>query len=222
MGNSKLLDVEKIVKSYGEKTVLSKISFHLMSGEKIILVGKNGAGKTSLIKIILNLIPYDSGALNFSFPSSIKSKLFYVPEEASVYEYLTVSEHVEFVAKLYSIENWKDNSEKLLKIFLMDNDKNTLAKSLSKGTKKKLNIICALLVNPQFLVLDEPYSGLDIDSITIVNKFLDEYDGTILLSSHILNEIDFQWNRCLILNNHSITEIHVYCNNLKEKVKGLI
>lgn len=169
-----ILSVEHIVKRYGGKLAVNKVSLHVNEGETVLLLGQNGAGKTTTIKSILNLERFDEGKVlvngNSINTKESKQIIGYVPEVPVPYDNLTVWQHVQFIMRAYSLKNHVSKAIELLKEFDLDRDHNTLGKNLSKGMKQKLSICCALLPNPKLIIFDEPFVGLDQLAITNLKK----------------------------------------------------
>ena len=159
-----MVKVTNLTKYYKKTKAVDNLSIIFDSGKVSVLAGQNGAGKTTTINCIANIIRYN-GEISICGESNKKisaiGKLGIIPETANPYDYLTVWEHMEFVAKAYKISNWIDKSNELLEQFDMNDNVNKLGKELSKGMKQKLSVCTTLLHNPEVLILDEPFNGLD-------------------------------------------------------------
>lgn len=181
-----------------------------MPGEITILLGPNGAGKSTTIKSIVNLLSYKGEILICGCPNNsleAKQQFGYIPEVPVLYDLLTVDESIEFIGKAYRLENYKETGEKYLEQFQLTEQRNKLAKELSKGMKQKLSMILALLTEPKALLIDEPMVGLDPASIEEVLQLLVELknQGTsILISTHIIDVVNDIWDCAYIMNHGEI------------------
>jgi len=182
-----------------EKTILNSLNLVIKQGEIFGLLGPNGAGKTTLIKSIVGLINTKKGSISIlrdgALSARTKTKIGYMPEIANYYWYMTPAEILRMFAGLSGMA--KGDIEKMvdhtIRLVGLTQQKNDLIKSFSKGMQVRLNIAQAILHDPEFLILDEPFSGLDplarIDTRNIL-KALKERNKTILLSSHELSEAE--------------------------------
>ena len=192
------LAIEHLTKKYGEVIALNDVSIEIGSGEVVGLLGPNGAGKSTLLKIVVGILRPTSGTVRLDGldildnPEEAKRIIGYVPENASLYTNLTVVEFLRFVGKIRQVPD-EDLSEKIsrsLKIFDIEEKRNALVGSLSKGTKQKVAIIASTLHDPRFLVLDEPLSGLDPRTQRFVNQWIAGTAAsgtTVFLSTHNLD-----------------------------------
>ena len=163
-----MLVVNNVTKKYGKLIANDNISFRVEAGEVSLLLGPNGAGKSTLIKCISGLLKFNGSIEicgNGNKTLQAKRDLGYIPEVPAPYEMLTIWEHMEFVARAYSLENWKDRAEELIQRFELDDKKNKLGKELSKGMQQKLSICCGFLPEPKVILFDEPMVGLDPHAI---------------------------------------------------------
>ncbi|NMA91483.1 MAG: ABC transporter ATP-binding protein [Amphibacillus sp.] len=206
-----ILSVEHIVKRYGGKLAVNKVSLHVNEGETVLLLGQNGAGKTTTIKSILNLERFDEGKVlvngNSINTKESKQIIGYVPEVPVPYDNLTVWQHVQFIMRAYSLKNHVSKAIELLKEFDLDRDHNTLGKNLSKGMKQKLSICCALLPNPKLIIFDEPFVGLDQLAITNLKKKIKSLKNLgcgILIITHMIEMVEAMWDRAYIMDKGSI------------------
>lgn len=191
-----ILKVENLSKSYDDFT-LENVGFNLPKGSIMGLVGENGAGKTTIIKLILNLIKRESGYIkvfgldNIENEQQIKEKIGVVLDESYFHDNLRAKDISLIMDNIYS--NW-DKSVFLyyLKKFKLPLDK--IVKDFSKGMKMKLSIAVALSHDPQFLILDEPTSGLDpivrSEILDIFMEFIQDEEKSILFSTHITSDLD--------------------------------
>ncbi len=205
------LTVEHLTKKYGKTLACNDVSFTLEDGSFTVLLGPNGAGKSTVMKSIIGFLRY-SGAVrvNGLDNHSVEAKriLGYIPEMPSLYPNLTVSEHMEFVARAYRLTDYKEDIERLFERFELSDKKKKFGDELSKGMQQKLNICLGLLPKPKILLLDEPMIGLDPHAIKELKNTLDESrknGATVLVSTHMIDSIDLLWDRTLIMQNGSVT-----------------
>lgn len=178
----------------------------MKKGESLGVVGKNSAGKTTLLKILATILKPDEGRLilfgkdALKDLKSVRKKIAFVPEFPSLLEELSVHENLMFFSQLKGAKV-KDSliSDLMLEPFL-----NTIVQNASKGIKQRLAIAVALLGEPELVILDEPTSGLDVESATVVRemlKRLKEEGITIIVSSHIEEDIKSVCDRIFFINN---------------------
>lgn len=200
-----MLTVSHVTKTYGKNLACNDICFHLDPGAITVLLGPNGAGKSTLLKSIIGFLRYRgeirvNGLLNKSVEA--KKLVGYVPEIPSLYPNLTVSEHMEFLARAYRLTDYKAYAEELLTRFELDDKKKKFGDELSKGMQQKLNLCLGLLPRPQLLLMDEPMIGLDPHAIKELKKVMEEMRAegrTVLLSTHMIDSVDMLWDRTLIM-----------------------
>jgi len=210
-----IVQIEKISKQFGYRWVLDQISLELKSGELTLLLGKNGAGKTTLLKIIAGLIRSSAGKIYFkdkeitACPDELRSAIGVISHATQFYGELTARENLSFFGKLRKIN---DLSEKIgialeetgLKQFV-----DFPVKTFSSGMFKRLNIARLMVCQPQILLLDEPYSGLDMDSIQFFNEYIDGFkanDGCVLLISHQIETCFDRSDVVLIIDRGTVNQ----------------
>ena len=200
-----MLKIEHLTKKYGKTVALSDISLDLEPGTITVLLGPNGAGKSTLMKSVIGFLKYDGEITVGGFPnksSDARRILGYIPEMPSLYPNLNVAEHMEFIARAYSLENYKGDIEALLDRFELSDKKKKFGDELSKGMQQKLNICLGLLPKPQIILLDEPMIGLDPHAIKELKTAMEEMRAegcTLLVSTHIIDSIDMLWDRTVIM-----------------------
>jgi ABC-2 type transport system ATP-binding protein len=205
-----MIEVKNVTKRYGKFLANDSLNFTVRPGEISILAGPNGAGKSTIIKSIAGLLRFNGeilicGKKNKSMEA--KRNLGYIPELPALYDMLTIWEHMEFIARAYSLENWKELAEELFERFELDDKKNKLGNELSKGMQQKVSICCSLLPAPKVLLFDEPLVGLDPHAIKELKTMLVEYkkEGrSILLSTHMLDSVAEFWDSANIMVNGKI------------------
>ncbi len=205
-----MLQVNHVTKKYGKLIANDQISFHINPQEISILLGPNGAGKSTIIKCIAGLLKFEGSILiNGSENKSLQAKrdLGYIPEIPALYDMLTVWEHMEFIARAYSLQNWKERAEDLLIRFELDDKKKKLGNELSKGMQQKVSICCGLLPGPKVIMFDEPLVGLDPHAIKELKKLFIELrnqGASILISTHMLDSVEEFWDSTNIMINGKI------------------
>lgn len=202
-----MLQINYLTKEYGKVLANDNISFTVNDGEIAVLAGPNGAGKSTVIKCISGLLRFKGQIFIDGHPSKTveaKRVFGYIPEIPAPFDVLTVEEHMEFVARAYSLSNYKERIEALLKRMELWDKKDKLGKELSKGMQQKLSVCCALLPQPKVLLFDEPFVGLDPHAIKeLKNIFIElkQAGCSVLVSTHMLDSVEEFWDRCLILMN---------------------
>jgi ABC-2 type transport system ATP-binding protein len=213
-----MINVNHLQKEYNGICVLNIPSLNIPDKQSFGLVGNNGAGKTTFFRLILDLIEATSGEVLLDDQSVVrndewKSKVGSFLDEGFLIDFLTAEEYFNFVAKLHKLS--KDD----LSIFLnsMEDFFNgevlgtqKLIHDFSKGNQKKIGIVAALIGNPQYLILDEPFTALDPSSQIRLKRFLNDlqtnFNITMLISSHDLNHITEVCNRIVILEKGNIVK----------------
>ena len=202
-----MFEVSHVTKRYGKVVANDDISFSVADGQIAVLLGPNGAGKSTVIKCITGLLRFDGSITVCGFPNkSLEAKrlLGYVPEMPAVYDLLTIAEHLEFIARAYSLSDWKERADSLLSRFELLDKKDKLGKELSKGMQQKLSICCALLPEPKVIVFDEPMVGLDphaIKELKAVFAELKTAGASVLISTHMLDSVEDYWDVAHIMVN---------------------
>lgn len=205
-----MLKISYLTKEYGKVLANDNISFTVNDGEIAVLAGPNGAGKSTAIKCIAGLLRFKGEILidGHENKSIAAKRVFgYIPEIPAPFDMLTVEEHMEFVARAYSLENYQPDIELLLKRMELWDKKDKLGKELSKGMQQKLSICCALLPKPRVLLFDEPFVGLDPHAIKELKNLFTELKAkgcSVLVSTHMLDSVEEFWDKCLILMNGKV------------------
>ena len=205
------LIVEHVTGGYGHLPVLKDISFSVQPGEMVGLIGLNGAGKSTTIKHIIGLLEQKKGSIMINDLSLKKNteeyrkQIGFIPETPSLYEELTLREHIEVTAMAYDIA--MQRAEKLLHTFRLENRLEWLPANFSKGMKQKVMILCAFLIEPSLYIIDEPFLGLDPLAINALLELMVEMknEGSgILMSTHILATAEKYCDRFVVLHNGEI------------------
>lgn len=194
-----MLEVRELTKSYRKKKVVDRIGFSVAPGEIFALIGKNGAGKSTTIKIILGLTKADAGEVRTS-----EGIIGYLPETPHLPPHLGAREVLRYYGRLQKIDRkqLEEEIDTLLETVGLSDDR-TRVKHYSKGMIERLAMAQALLGDPEMLILDEPCTGLDVsgrkDMLTLIKKLSDE-GKTILINSHILADLEKICDRGMILS----------------------
>lgn len=194
--------------SYPRTRVLKELTFNLEKGEKRSLIGKNGSGKTTALKILAGLLVPEKGTCSIldhdPDETAIKSKIGFLPEDASPYRLLSVMENVEYSAALRGVDDPKDKALKILDYFELRNFERVRASHLSRGNSQRLSISIALVHEPEVMILDEPLNYLDFPTQELAVKFIRKADSTVLVSTHILSTASRLTDRLMLLSNGGI------------------
>lgn len=203
-----MIEVDGLTKRYGNFTAVHELSFGAGPGEVLGLVGPNGAGKTSTLRCLAGIIPATAGAIRIAGldlatnPVGAKRCLAFFPDEPRLFDYLTVRQHLNFVARIYGVRDHEAIAQPLLEEFEIADKADQLPTELSRGMKQKLAIACGLLHAPRVLFFDEPLTGLDPLGIRrMKNSILKRAreGATIVLSSHLLHLLEEVCSHVLIL-----------------------
>ncbi len=205
---SAALEVVELDKSYGDIHAVTGLSFAVAPGEILGLVGPNGAGKTSTLRCLGGILPPTRGAILISGhdlakdPVAAKGQLAFLPDEPRLFDYLTVWEHLNLVARLYQVADWQTRGTALLEELELAAKRDALPSELSRGMKQKLTIACGFLHDPAVILLDEPLTGLDPLAIRKMKQSLKqraEAGAAIVLSSHLLPLVEELCARVLVI-----------------------
>ncbi|TMU83454.1 ABC transporter ATP-binding protein [Bacillus sp. BHET2] len=222
-----ILHMENVKKDYDGECVLSIDSLSINKGTISGYLGKNGAGKSTTIKIMMGTLLPDQGFVYFQQEKidyknpHHKKFIGYCPDYPAVFEKLSVTEHLHFISFLYGETNLQEIESKIntyLEHFEVERYRHTLIKNLSRGNKQKISIISSVMHNPSLLIYDEPTLGLDPLSIKQFKSFLKDYTqsgGTVFLSSHSLNIIEEIADTVTIINNGSLLKKNISVSQLR-------
>ncbi|WP_342430978.1 ATP-binding cassette domain-containing protein [Neobacillus sp. FSL H8-0543] len=200
------LKVDGLNKSFKDIQVLKGISFEVNKGEIMAILGPNGAGKSTTIRNIMGIMYPDEGRITFQGSAEIpRSKIGYLPEERGLYKNVKVMDILLYLADLkdYPIKKAKERALFYLKKFGLEGKENASVEELSKGMGQKVQFIASILHEPEFLILDEPFSGLDPVSQELFKEEIRSLaaNGTaILLSSHQMNLVEEMCDRLFLIH----------------------
>lgn len=206
-----MLELRDVTKRFSGITVLNGISFAAHPGEVTGYLGPNGSGKSTTVKIITGLLAPTSGVVLYGGrdiredPIAFKRKIGYVPEEPYLYSYLTGEEYLQMAGELRELPQPRLNERirEFLRLFGLYGDRFVRLSSYSKGMRQKILLAAALLHNPELVILDEPFSGLDVSSALILRRLIPSLAASgkvILYSSHVLEIVEKVCARVVILH----------------------
>ena len=207
-----IISLRNLWKSYGDKKVLKGIDLDIYPGQVIGYIGPNGAGKSTTVKILCGLISDYEGEVfikGINLRNDIvaaKSVIGYVPELAELYDVLTPKEFLSFIADLYNLDAFvaEERITKMMSAFGLEGNINQRMDTFSKGMKQKVLITSGLLHNPDIIILDEPLSGLDANSVIIIKELIGKLakEGkTIFYCSHMMDVVEKVSDRIVLISD---------------------
>ena len=195
-----MLHIKNLHKSYGAFEVLRGLEMNVNTGDIYGFLGKNGCGKTTTMNIVSNIIPKDSGEINFGKENC---KIGYLPETPSMFTYMNGYEYLDYIASCCSYkDDKKKRIDEVINIVGMAEGGKRRIKGYSRGMNQRLGIAAAIFDHPDLLILDEPTEGLDPNQKHEIHKFIREYGrrSIIVISTHILEEVEAVANRVILLH----------------------
>ena len=212
-----VLKVDGLKKSYnkGKTFASNNISFTVNAGEIVGLVGKNGAGKSTIIKSVTGIMPFDSGEISICGygvkyePIGSKKNLGYVPDVCNAFDKMTGMEYLNFVADVFKVSkaDRETRVEEFQRCFPLGDSIHKSISSYSHGMKQKISIMASLISNPKLWILDEPITGLDTQTSLNLLEYMKEYakrGSAVLFSSHNLDIVQKICDRAIIINNGNL------------------
>ena len=204
------INIQKLSKSYGKTLSLNNISLTFDQTGVVGLLGPNGAGKTTLMKILTGYLNQWEGKVSIGTMDlreelkNIQQKMGYLPENNPLYLEMYVKEYLNFVGDLYGLKK-APVEEVISKTGLQEHSLKKI-ETLSKGYKQRVGLAATLLHNPQYLILDEPTTGLDPNQVVEIRKLIQTLgkEKLVFLSTHILQEVEAMCDQVVILNNGSV------------------
>ncbi|URZ87012.1 ABC transporter ATP-binding protein [Floricoccus penangensis] len=223
------LEVKNLSGGYFGSQVLKDVSFNIDNGQLVGLIGLNGAGKSTTIQEIIGLLTPYSGEIKINDKKitdgvdSYRKQIGFIPETPSLYEELTLKEHIEVTAMAYDIpkELAFERANKLLETFRLADKLDWFPTNFSKGMKQKVMIICAFLTNPNLYIIDEPFLGLDPLAIQDLIDLMIEMKtqgASILMSTHILSTAEKFCDKFIVLHDGTVVGDGTI-EDLREKFK---
>ena len=224
-----MIEINNLVKRYGDKKAVNGISFTVNDDEVLGFLGPNGAGKSTTMNIITGYLSSTSGTVKVNGhdileePELAKKEIGYLPENPPLYTDMTVNEYLDFICDLKGVDKHKRRKqlEKIISMVKISEVTDRLIGNLSKGYKQRVGIAQALVGNPSILILDEPTVGLDPSQIIEIRKLIKSLSKShsIIISSHILSEIQEIADRVVIINNGKIAAIDTL-TDLSKRLSG--
>ena len=221
-----MIEIKNVTKKYGSNVALKDVSFTVNDGEIFAFIGHNGAGKTTLIKAIVGIHKFDEGNILINGksikdkPVECKKEMAFVPDNPELYEQMKAIDFINFVCDIYEVPQdvREKNINKYAKMFEIEDKLNDTIESFSHGMKQKIALISALAHEPQILVMDEPFVGLDPKAVFDVKEVMNEMikEGkTIFFSTHILDVAEKLCSRVAIIKKGELVKV----GNMQE-IKG--
>ncbi len=206
-----MIEIKNLTKNFGDLKALDDVSFEVKRGELFGVIGQNGAGKSTLFRSMMNFYDHFAGEILYEGEPMADvplEKIGFLPEERSLSPKKTIREEVKFFARLNQMRNL---DEKTLKSYFdrfeIKGSLDDKIKSLSKGNQQKVQLLASLIYKPEFLILDEPFSGLDPYNANLlmeIIKEINEESTTIIFSSHNMENIEYLCDRLIMLRNGKI------------------
>jgi ABC-2 type transport system ATP-binding protein len=222
------IEVQNISKNYGAQKALDNISFSIKKGEIVGFLGPNGAGKSTLMKILTTYITADEGEAKVnghdvsSEIKSVQKSVGYLPEHNPLYLDLYIREYLAFNADIYKVP--KSRIEEVIQLTGLTPESSKKIGQLSKGYRQRVGLACALLHDPEVLILDEPTTGLDPNQLVEIRELIKNIgkNKTVFLSTHIMQEVEAICERVIIINNGKLVTDKNLSNLVKEQAEQTI
>jgi len=207
--NMLAVEVSHIAKSFADKVAVDNLSFSVAQGEMFGLIGPNGAGKTTTIRMMMDILKPDSGKVTIlgeKLNEATKNRLGYLPEERGLYKKLKVLDSIIYLASLKGVDRHSatEKANELLTQTGMLASKNKKIEALSRGMGQIIQFIVTIIHDPQLLVLDEPFAGLDPVNTELLKGMLADLKNqgkAVILSTHQMNQVEELCDRILMINN---------------------
>jgi ABC-2 type transport system ATP-binding protein len=202
------IEVKQILKAYGNRAAVNNVSFDVNQGEIFGLIGPNGAGKTTTIRMMMDIIKPDSGEIKVmgeKLNDGSKNKIGYLPEERGLYKKMSVMDTIIYFASLKGVDKVtaRKRGEEMLKRADLLPHKNKRIEELSRGMGQIIQVIITTIHEPDLIILDEPFSGLDPVNTQLLKDMIRELKNrgkTIIMSTHLMNDIEELCDRLLMIN----------------------
>lgn len=207
-----LLEIKEVTKSFNDTTVVDKLSFMVKGGETFGLLGPNGAGKTTMMRMIMNILRPDDGEILYNDEQRHKIKglhFGYLPEERGLYPRATVLQMLIYFGTLNNLTKHKAEVEAIRyldRLGMVDFTHNKI-NQLSKGMQQKIQLIAAFLHDPDVLILDEPFAGLDPINQVVLREILDEYKKNkkiLIISTHQMEQAEKLCDHICLINQATV------------------
>lgn len=221
-----MLKIEHLTKKYGEKTAVEDLSLHILKGEIYGFIGHNGAGKTTTLKSIAGILQFEEGKIRIDGdsiqenPLVCKKKIAYIPDNPDLYEFMTGVKYLHFIADIFGVDEQtrRERIRKYADLFEITSDLAQPIAAYSHGMKQKLAIIAAWIHNPELIIMDEPFVGLDPKASHILKGMMREVcdeGGAIFFSTHVLEVAEKLCDKVAIIKNGKLIR-----SGTMEEVKG--
>lgn len=216
---SAIIKTQGLRKSYGKKLVLDDVNFEIEEGSIVGLLGPNGCGKTTLIKILTGLIKDHTGMVKIANEEPgayTKSIVAFLPDKSYLPEWMKPTDAIQYFADFYSDFD-KEKAQRMVVDFGLD--PNQRLKTMSKGQQEKLNLILVMCRQAKLYILDEPLGGLDPAARSaILDLIMDNYaqNATVLLSTHLINDVERIFDRVLMISGGKVI-VNSHVNEIREK-----
>jgi ABC-2 type transport system ATP-binding protein len=222
------IEVKNISKNYGAQKALDNVSFYIKKGEIVGFLGPNGAGKSTLMKILTTFITADEGEAKVNGhdvsneTKSVQKSVGYLPEHNPLYLDLYIREYLAFNADIYKVS--KSRIEEVIQLTGLTPESSKKIGQLSKGYRQRVGLACALLHDPEVLILDEPTTGLDPNQLVEIRELIKNIgkNKTVFLSTHIMQEVEAICERIIIINNGKIVTDKKLSTLTKEQQEQII
>lgn len=216
---SAIIKAQGLKKSYGKKVVLDEVTFEIEEGSIVGLLGPNGCGKTTLIKILTGLIKDHTGMVKIANEEPgayTKSIVAFLPDKSYLPDWMKPTDAIQYFADFYSDFD-KEKAQRMVVDFGLD--PNQKLKTMSKGQQEKLNLILVMCRQAKLYILDEPLGGLDPAARSaILDLIMDNYaqNSTVLLSTHLINDVERIFDRVLMISGGKVI-VNSHVNEIREK-----
>ncbi len=216
---SAIIKAQGLKKSYGKKVVLDDVNFEIEEGSIVGLLGPNGCGKTTLIKILTGLIKDHTGMIKIANEEPgayTKSIVAFLPDKSYLPDWMKPTDAIRYFADFYSDFD-KDKAERMVRDFGLDPSQRL--KTMSKGQQEKLNLILVMCRQAKLYILDEPLGGLDPAARSaILDLIMSNYaqNATVLLSTHLINDVERIFDRVLMISGGKVI-VNSHVNEIREK-----
>ena len=221
-----MLDIQHLTKRYGEKKAVDDLSLHIAPGEIYGFIGHNGAGKTTTLKAVVGILPFEEGEITINGvsvktdPLTCKRQLAYIPDNPDLYDYMTGSKYLNFIADIFGVgaEERQERIRKYADLFELTDDLAQPIAAYSHGMKQKLAIISAWLHQPKLIIMDEPFVGLDPKASHTLKGMMREVcdqGGAIFFSTHVLEVAEKLCDKVAIIKSGRLI-----ASDSMEEVKG--
>ena len=221
-----MLNIEHLTKTYGEKKAVDDLNLHIRPGEIYGFIGHNGAGKTTTLKSVAGILQFDAGEIYIGGdsvrekPLECKRKIAYIPDNPDLYEYMTGIKYLNFIADIFGVDAAlrRERIRRYADVFELTGDLAQPIAAYSHGMKQKLAIIAAWLHEPQLILMDEPFVGLDPKAAHLLKGMMREIcdrGGAIFFSTHVLEVAEKLCDKVAIIKGGKLIR-----SGTMEEVKG--